>query len=163
MMECFCHGCGNRFEEGELLRFEAVRVCAACKPEFLQRLREGEAVGAPCVCSAPRYVRVWGGHEICVEAEYNARGLWMWATSRLFIDGRLAGSSCRPGLWKSVTATMDVGGKEVGVELQTRLVRQINYVGFELRVAGILVDRGILKATHRFGWTRGRRQATPGD
>ena len=59
MPEHFCHACGYRFDETELLRFDPVRVCAACKPEFVQRLREGEAVGAPRVCSDPWYVRVW--------------------------------------------------------------------------------------------------------
>jgi uncharacterized RDD family membrane protein YckC len=40
-----CSQCGRSFPEGDLLIFEGRKVCAACKPAFVQRLREGLSVG----------------------------------------------------------------------------------------------------------------------
>ena len=40
-----CVDCGKAFPEGERLRYENAWVCAACKPLFFQRLKEG--VDAP--------------------------------------------------------------------------------------------------------------------
>ena len=36
-----CADCGKAFPEGEMLRYENAWVCAACKPLFFQRLKEG--------------------------------------------------------------------------------------------------------------------------
>lgn len=36
-----CHECGRFYSEGEVIRYGTINVCAACKPGFVQRLREG--------------------------------------------------------------------------------------------------------------------------
>ncbi len=36
-----CAECGNYFPESEMIAFENARVCAACKPIFVQKLKEG--------------------------------------------------------------------------------------------------------------------------
>jgi uncharacterized RDD family membrane protein YckC len=38
-----CAQCGQRFPESEMLRYENSWVCAACKPLFFQRIKEGVA------------------------------------------------------------------------------------------------------------------------
>jgi uncharacterized RDD family membrane protein YckC len=40
-----CSQCGRRFPESDLLTFENRRICAACKPAFVQKIREGVSVG----------------------------------------------------------------------------------------------------------------------
>lgn len=50
----FCVECGNQFPAGELLRYGENFICAACKPVFFQRLREG----AP-IPSAMNYAGFW--------------------------------------------------------------------------------------------------------
>jgi uncharacterized RDD family membrane protein YckC len=50
----YCAQCGNRFPTEELLRFGESFVCAACKPVFLQRMREGIPV-----VGAMRYGGFW--------------------------------------------------------------------------------------------------------
>ena len=37
----YCSQCGSSFAPGDMLRFEGGYVCAACKPAFFQRLKEG--------------------------------------------------------------------------------------------------------------------------
>jgi uncharacterized RDD family membrane protein YckC len=41
----FCAECGKTFPAGDVLHYQGVNVCARCKPIFLQKLREGVAVG----------------------------------------------------------------------------------------------------------------------
>jgi len=41
-----CVECQSFFSKDDLLRYEDVFVCAACKPAFFQKLREGVAVGS---------------------------------------------------------------------------------------------------------------------
>lgn len=41
-----CRECGGDFAEEDTIRFGDARVCAACKPVFLQRLAEGAALSA---------------------------------------------------------------------------------------------------------------------
>lgn len=36
-----CVECGGQFPDGDLMDYQGIRVCAACKPVFLQRVREG--------------------------------------------------------------------------------------------------------------------------
>ena len=36
-----CAECGNTFPDSEMIAFENARVCAACKPVFVQKLKEG--------------------------------------------------------------------------------------------------------------------------
>lgn len=40
-----CSQCGQYFSESDLATFEGRRVCAACKPAFVQKIREGVSVG----------------------------------------------------------------------------------------------------------------------
>jgi hypothetical protein len=42
-----CSDCGAMFPENELITIDGGRVCAACKPVFLQRLREGVDTAEP--------------------------------------------------------------------------------------------------------------------
>lgn len=44
MAEVVCAECGKIFPLDETIRYGEVRVCAGCKPAFLQKLREGAAV-----------------------------------------------------------------------------------------------------------------------
>ena len=39
-----CAECGRAFPEGEMLQYENAWVCAACKPVFFQRIKEGVAL-----------------------------------------------------------------------------------------------------------------------
>ena len=39
-----CSQCGRAYPEDELLFYEDMWVCAACKPDFVQRLKEGQRV-----------------------------------------------------------------------------------------------------------------------
>lgn len=36
-----CSSCGNQFAADELIEFEGQQICAACKPAFLQKFKEG--------------------------------------------------------------------------------------------------------------------------
>ncbi len=40
-----CSQCGRSFPLSDLLTFEGKRVCASCKPAFVQKIREGVSVG----------------------------------------------------------------------------------------------------------------------
>lgn len=40
-----CSQCGRSFPESDLLTFENRRICASCKPAFVQKIREGVSVG----------------------------------------------------------------------------------------------------------------------
>lgn len=40
-----CSECGRVFAEEEMIRFNGARVCAGCKPLFVQKIREGVSVG----------------------------------------------------------------------------------------------------------------------
>jgi len=42
-----CSECGRVFATGDVIRYEDKFICAACKPIFFQRLREGAAFAAP--------------------------------------------------------------------------------------------------------------------
>jgi uncharacterized RDD family membrane protein YckC len=44
-----CAECGQKFPPGEVMQFSGVSVCAACKPIFVQKLREGAHVGGGMV------------------------------------------------------------------------------------------------------------------
>lgn len=41
-----CTECGNFFPQDDLVSYNASRVCAACKPAFLQKIREGVSTSA---------------------------------------------------------------------------------------------------------------------
>ncbi len=43
--EVICAECGKLFPAGEVFQYNGLNVCAACKPIFLQKLREGVKVG----------------------------------------------------------------------------------------------------------------------
>ncbi len=39
-----CSQCGRSFPEDEIIRYQGTSICAACKPLFVQRLKEGASV-----------------------------------------------------------------------------------------------------------------------
>jgi hypothetical protein len=39
-----CNECGGRFPQDELVDFGGINVCAACKPKYVQKLREGATI-----------------------------------------------------------------------------------------------------------------------
>jgi len=39
-----CSGCGKMFSADDLIQYEGARICADCKPSFVQRLKEGAEV-----------------------------------------------------------------------------------------------------------------------
>jgi hypothetical protein len=43
----FCSECGRAFAPGDVIRYENKWICAACKPVFFQRVREGAAMAPP--------------------------------------------------------------------------------------------------------------------
>ena len=51
--EIQCVECGNRFARDSAMQYGAAWVCAACKPRFIQKLREGAATGAPLPAQGP--------------------------------------------------------------------------------------------------------------
>ena len=51
--EIQCVECGNRFARDSAMQFGAAWVCAACKPRFIQKLREGAATGAALPAQGP--------------------------------------------------------------------------------------------------------------
>jgi len=53
--EAVCAECGKIFPVDETIRYGDVRVCAACKPVFLQKLQEGAALSA----GGMRYAGFW--------------------------------------------------------------------------------------------------------
>lgn len=53
--EVVCAECHGRFRKQDTVAFGPTRVCAACKPVFLQKLREG----APVRTGAVRYAGFW--------------------------------------------------------------------------------------------------------
>ena len=42
--QAHCSECGLRFAEDEMIRFQESRICAACKPLFVQKIKEGVPV-----------------------------------------------------------------------------------------------------------------------
>jgi uncharacterized RDD family membrane protein YckC len=44
-----CSECGNEFNEDALIKFGDAMVCAACKPFFVQKLREGATVAGEMI------------------------------------------------------------------------------------------------------------------
>ncbi|HEX4998870.1 MAG TPA: RDD family protein [Terriglobia bacterium] len=61
-----CSQCGQLFHPDDLAQFRRISVCATCKPEFLQKLREGVPVLQPGgAVLAGRWRRLWGS---CVDA-----------------------------------------------------------------------------------------------
>lgn len=53
--EAICAECGKVFPKDETIRYGEARVCAACKPVFLQKLQEGALMGG----GAMRYAGFW--------------------------------------------------------------------------------------------------------
>jgi hypothetical protein len=51
-----CAECGQAFPQSEMLAFEKLHVCAACKPVFFQKVQEGVAVGAARVWRSGKFV-----------------------------------------------------------------------------------------------------------
>ena len=43
--QAICSECGRVFAEEEMIRFNDARVCAGCKPVFVQKVKEGVSVG----------------------------------------------------------------------------------------------------------------------
>ncbi len=43
--QAICSECGRVFAEEEMIRFNDARVCAGCKPVFVQKIKEGVSVG----------------------------------------------------------------------------------------------------------------------
>ncbi|QHI68399.1 RDD family protein [Tichowtungia aerotolerans] len=39
-----CSMCGNKFTDDELIQFEGASVCASCKPQFLQQMKENAEI-----------------------------------------------------------------------------------------------------------------------
>lgn len=56
--EAVCIECGKLFPVDETIRYGEVRVCAACKPVFLQKLQEGAAVNTGGLRYAGFWIRV---------------------------------------------------------------------------------------------------------
>src|SRR5258705_9130327 len=44
--EVVCAECGRIFDKENTIQYGTVRVCASCKPVFMQKLAEGAAIGA---------------------------------------------------------------------------------------------------------------------
>ncbi len=55
--EAICSQCGGRFPASEVIHYGGAPVCAACKPIFLQKLREGARVGAGPMVYAGFWIR----------------------------------------------------------------------------------------------------------
>ena len=51
-----CHYCGKVFPAGDLIDFNGTRVCAACKPVFVQQFKENAEVAPPMTF---RYAGFW--------------------------------------------------------------------------------------------------------
>lgn len=51
-----CSICGQPVAENELLEFEGARVCAACKPKFIQQIQENSEISGVAVM---RYAGFW--------------------------------------------------------------------------------------------------------
>jgi uncharacterized RDD family membrane protein YckC len=69
----FCHSCGNGFPATDLAVFGESAVCAACKPAFVQRLRQGMASTETATLRfAGFWVRVlaWGIDFVIVETVF---------------------------------------------------------------------------------------------
>jgi hypothetical protein len=49
-----CAECGRIFEKGEMAAFENFYICASCKPQFVQKLREGVTTGAGAMWRSKR-------------------------------------------------------------------------------------------------------------
>ena len=43
--QAMCSECGRVFAEEEMIHFNDARVCAGCKPVFVQKIKEGVSVG----------------------------------------------------------------------------------------------------------------------
>ena len=55
-----CAECGGQFPDGDLMDYQGIRICAACKPLFLQRVREGADLPATYGAQyALRYAGFW--------------------------------------------------------------------------------------------------------
>ena len=51
-----CAECGRAFPKSDMLVFDKLHVCAACKPVFFQKVQEGVAVGAARVWRSGKFV-----------------------------------------------------------------------------------------------------------
>jgi uncharacterized RDD family membrane protein YckC len=54
IQQSLCIECGQAFAEDDMIRFEDARVCATCKPIFVQKIKEGVAVAG-----AMEYAGFW--------------------------------------------------------------------------------------------------------
>ena len=54
VQQSLCSECGQAFAEGDMIRFADARVCATCKPIFVQKIKEGIAVAG-----AMEYAGFW--------------------------------------------------------------------------------------------------------
>src|SRR5207249_1585576 len=56
--ETVCAECGRIFPIDSTIQYGAVRVCAACKPVFMQKLAEGAKIGDTTLTYAGFWIRV---------------------------------------------------------------------------------------------------------
>lgn len=64
----FCAHCGGRFDENDMIHYQGAHICAACKPAYFQKLREG----------------------VAVDGGMNYAGFWIRFVAK-FIDGLIIG------------------------------------------------------------------------
>jgi len=55
----YCSQCGRAFPPGEMIDYRGMYVCAACKPLFFQRIREGVSAGPAPVSGLRSYAGFW--------------------------------------------------------------------------------------------------------
>ena len=52
-----CSSCHRTFPDDEVIQYQGAYVCAACKPVFVQRLREGATMAGNALCDFDRFAR----------------------------------------------------------------------------------------------------------
>lgn len=57
--EVVCVECGGRFTRDNAIQYGSTWVCASCKPAFVQKLKEGAAVGAVAGPAAMNFAGFW--------------------------------------------------------------------------------------------------------
>jgi uncharacterized RDD family membrane protein YckC len=57
--EITCVECGGRFTKDNAIQYGSTWVCASCKPVFVQKLKEGAAVGATAGVATMNYAGFW--------------------------------------------------------------------------------------------------------
>lgn len=55
-----CSMCGKEFADDELIQFEGSQVCANCKPNFVQQIRENSEISGAMVMRYAGFWRRWG-------------------------------------------------------------------------------------------------------